>query len=153
MLRLVSSETIKGYGKLNQQIWQPPAEEFMRKVLIRNTTRPAVQPFAVIYCDSFLCRLRGLTFRRRLSPEEGLLLVESHEGRLDAAIHMLGVWFELGVVWINASGFVVDTCLAHPWRVSYVPRNPARFVLEVAPDRLSDFVVGDEIKFEATGID
>jgi uncharacterized membrane protein (UPF0127 family) len=66
---------------------------------------------------------------------------------------MLGVWFDLGVIWINARGLVVDKCLARPWRVSYVPSSAAQFVLEVAPDRLEDFLVGDEIKFEEAGMD
>lgn len=125
----------------------------MRKVLVSNVTQPEIRPFSVIYCDSFLLRLRGLTFRRRLAPEEGLLLAGSRESRLDAAIHMLGVWFDLGIVWINASGLVVDTCLARSWRPSYVPRYPAQFVLEIDPGRLEDFRIGDEISFEAAGMD
>ena len=125
----------------------------MQKILVSNATRSEVQPFQVLYCDSFFCRLRGLTFRRQLAPEEGLLLVESRESRLDAAIHMLFVWFELGVVWINDSGLIVDACLARPWRPSYVPRYPARFVLEMAPVRLDDFRVGDEVKFETVHLD
>jgi len=133
---------------------KPPLVKMaMRRVIILNTTRPEVQPFPVIYGDTFLRRLRGLTFRRSLAPEEGLLLAGSRESRLDAAIHMLGVWFELGVIWINASGLVVDTCLALPWRPGYLPRHPAQFVLEVDPDRLKDFRVGDEIKFETAGMD
>jgi uncharacterized membrane protein (UPF0127 family) len=125
----------------------------MRKIYILNATRPEIHPFTVIYCDSFLCRLRSLTFRRQLAPDEGLLLVESHESRLASAIHMLGVWFELGVIWINARGLVVDKVLARPWRANYVPCCAAQFVLEVAPARLEEFLVGDEIKFEKAGMD
>jgi uncharacterized membrane protein (UPF0127 family) len=99
-------------------------------------------------CDSFLSRLRGLTFRRTVAPDEGLLLVERKEGRLDASIHMLAVFTDLAVVWVNSDREVVDVRLARRWRPAYVPRKPARFVLELAPERLADFQIGDRLSFD-----
>jgi uncharacterized membrane protein (UPF0127 family) len=120
----------------------------MQKYLVRNLDNSEMSPLSVDYCDSFFCRLRGLTFRRNLSPEEGLLLVQKNDSRLDASIHMLGVWIDLGVVWINAAMKVVDLRLARSWRPLYIPQQPARFVLESDPIRLNDFRLGDEIRFE-----
>jgi uncharacterized membrane protein (UPF0127 family) len=118
----------------------------MRRVAICNLSRPGTSPLTVIYCSSFLCRLRGLTFRRQVPPEEGLLLVQPRDNRLDAAIHMLGVFTDLAVVWINNAGQVVDTTLALRWHLMYFPRYPARYVLEMNPARLGDFKVGDRIE-------
>ena len=122
----------------------------MQKYLVRNLDNSEMSPLSVDYCDSFFCRLRGLTFRRNLSPEEGLLLVQKNDSRLDASIHMLGVWIDLGVVWINAAMKVVDLRLARSWRPLYIPQRPARFVLESDPIRLNDFRLGDEVYFEET---
>lgn len=119
----------------------------MRRVLVRNLSRDDVKPVQAVYCASFLCRLRGFTFRRSLG-EEALLLVQAKDSRIDAAIHMLGVWVDLAVVWINTSGFVVDSCLARRWRPFYLPRRPARYVLEMAPERINDFQIGDWVIIE-----
>jgi uncharacterized membrane protein (UPF0127 family) len=120
----------------------------MQQVVIHNTSRAQRQPLTARYCDSFLCRLRGLTFRRAIPDNWGLLLVQERESRLDAAIHMLGMLVDLAIVWINASGEVVDVCLARRWRPAYVPRRPARYVLEANADRLRDFQIGDQVRFE-----
>ena len=120
----------------------------MHRVIVHNQSRPQVRPLSARYCNTFLCRLRGLTFHPALAEDEGLLLVQQAENRLDAAIHMLGVWTDLAVVWISSTQVVVDSCLAKRWRPIYIPRRPARFVLELAPSRLDDFLVGDQIYLE-----
>jgi uncharacterized membrane protein (UPF0127 family) len=120
----------------------------MRNVTIQNLDQPLTSSLEAIYCDSFLCRLRGLTFRRTLRMDQGLLLVQGRDSRVDASIHMLGVFMDLAVIWINNAGQVVDTCLARRWRPAYVPKQPSRFILEINPHRLSDFKVGDRVRFE-----
>jgi uncharacterized membrane protein (UPF0127 family) len=119
----------------------------MRHVSIENKTHPLIQPIRAKYCASFWCRLRGLTFRRSLEPCEGLLLVQSRESRMDAAIHMLGVPMDLAVIWINSAKEVVDLRLARSWRMAYTPKQPARYVLETAPPLLAGFQTGDQLEF------
>ena len=51
-------------------------------------------------------------FRSSLANDEGLLLVEARDSRLDTAIHMLFVPMDLAVIWINSKYSVVDTVLA-----------------------------------------
>lgn len=114
-------------------------------VSIQNLNKELTLAARVEYCDSFPCRLRGLTFRSRLSPDEGLLLVSARDSRLDAAIHMLFVSFDLAVFWINTELLVVDRVLAKSWRPAYIPARPARYILEVHPDRLGDYTVGDRV--------
>jgi len=100
------------------------------------------------YCDTFLTQLRGLTFRPRLSRDEGLLLVGTRDSRLDSSIHMLFVSFDLTVVWINAQMTVSDKVLAKPWRPAYFSKHPAKYVLEIHPDRWGDFDIGDMVEFK-----
>jgi uncharacterized membrane protein (UPF0127 family) len=118
------------------------------EINITNLSQPLVQTIQARYCDSFFCRLRGLTFRRSLSTKTGLLLVGSRDHRLDASIHMLFMWMDLAVVWINSSLRVVDVKLARRWRLAYLPQAPARYVLELPVACQSDFAIGDLLKFE-----
>lgn len=87
-------------------------------------------------------------FRPRLAPEEGLLLVGRHDSRLDSSIHMLFISFDLTVVWINSEMKVVDKVLAQPWRPAYFSKQPARYALEIHPERWGDFEIGDIVQFK-----
>jgi uncharacterized membrane protein (UPF0127 family) len=122
----------------------------MQYVAISNETRPLIQPLIAKYCSSFFCRLRGLTFRNSLPVENGLMLVENTDSRLQTAIHMLFVFMDLGIIWINQAGEVVDARLAKPWISFIIPARAAMYVLEVSPQRLKEFRIGDQIHFEET---
>jgi len=98
-------------------------------------------------CASFACRFRGLMLRRQLRRDEGLLLVGTRDSRLDSAIHMLFVPFDIAVVWIDAAMKVVDKTIAKSWRLAYVPARAARFILEVHPDLISEYEVGEKVEF------
>ena len=120
----------------------------MNTVHLINKNHPLGIPLKAHYCDRFLCRLRGLMFRSSLPQDTGLLLVENREGRMDTAIHMLFVFMDLAVVWINSEKMVVDTVLARAWHLAYVPRKPARYILEIHSHRLDDFKIGDTVEFQ-----
>jgi len=115
-------------------------------ITVRKADRPSEVLVRARWCDSALCRLRGLTFRRRLTPGEGLVLVETVESRLGTSIHMMGVFFSLGVLWINNHNCVVDTRLAKPGGL-YFPRSSARYVLEADPSILQQVRTGDVLEF------
>jgi uncharacterized membrane protein (UPF0127 family) len=60
---------------------------------------------------------------------------------------------DLAVVWITDAGEVVDVRLARRWRPAYFPRRPARYVLEISPERLGDYQIGDKVQFEEAWLD
>jgi uncharacterized membrane protein (UPF0127 family) len=105
-------------------------------------------PPRATWCESFLCRLRGLTFRRSLTRDEGLLLVFGRDSRVDSSIHMLGVKFDLAVFWINDKMQVVDKIVARAGNPAYFPKEPARYVLEVHASRIDDLAIGQTVKFQ-----
>jgi hypothetical protein len=117
-----------------------------RWILVANRTRESHPLARARWCDSFACRLRGLSLRRRLSEGEGLLLVEARPSRLGAAIHMAGMLFPLGIVWIGPDQRVVDLVRALPWRI-YWPATPAIYTLEASPDILDSVAAGDHVEF------
>ena len=116
-------------------------------ITVQNKTRGEQVLGRVRYCASFLCRLRGLTFRRSLGADEGLLLVGKRENRADTAIHMLFVFFPIAAVWLDKNGKIVDTMLVRPFRPFYAPRAPARDVLEGPPALLERVQIGDQLQF------
>jgi uncharacterized membrane protein (UPF0127 family) len=117
-------------------------------ITIQNKNRAITTPLLIQYCDTFFTQLRGFTFRARLAPEEGLLLVGKRDSRLDSSIHMLFVFFDLSVIWIDSGLKVVDKVLAKSWRPAYFSKQPARYVLEIHPERWGDFEIGDGVEFK-----
>lgn len=120
----------------------------MQPVNIKNQDHPLKIPIQARTCDTFLSRLRGLMFEKSLGPNEGILMVQPTVTRYDAAIHMLFMNFDIAVIWADAQLRVVDTRLARRWRPAYSPQKPAKYVLEIHPDRLQDFAVGDQLVLE-----
>jgi uncharacterized membrane protein (UPF0127 family) len=124
------------------------ASPMTKHISINNQNRGIAGPLQIKYCDTFLTQLRGFTLRPSLSREEGLVLVGTRDSRLDSSIHMLFVSFDLAVIWINSDMKVVDKVLAKSWRPAYFSKQPARYVLEVHPDRWEEFQVGDRVQFK-----
>ena len=90
---------------------------------IRNTTTGVVVVPRARWCASFMCHLKGLMFRRELPADEGLLFVNRRESVSGASIHMLFMRFNIGVVWLDKNGMVVDAKVAKVWRPAYAPRR------------------------------
>jgi uncharacterized membrane protein (UPF0127 family) len=123
-----------------------PEITLMSEVTISNLNRTEFPPLLVKYCDSYMCRLRGLMFSPPVPPGCGLLLIYPRDSRLESAIHMLFMRCDLAVIWINSDCQVVDKVLALKWKPAYSPTRPARFVLETHPSHLDDFDIGDRVQ-------
>lgn len=102
----------------------------------------------VRWCSSYLCKLRGLMFRRRLGPGEGLLMVEPMASRMATAIHMFFMAFAIATIWLDGEFRVVDKVLAKPWRPMYMPAKAARYTLEADPELLNHIQIGDQLAFK-----
>lgn len=119
-----------------------------KHILVENKNRQLRDLPRIKYCDTFLLQLRGFTFHPRLALDEGLLLVGTRDSRLDSSIHMLFVAFDLNVIWINSNMQVVDKVIAKSWRPAYFSKQPARYVLEIHPERWNDYEIGDTVQFK-----
>lgn len=87
-------------------------------------------------------------FTSSLDPNGGLLLVQKAENRANAAIHMFFVGMDLGILWLDASKIIVDIKLAKSWQPMYTPQSPAKYILEIHPQRLPEFQIGDQLSFD-----
>ena len=119
----------------------------MKQIEIINQSRPLVKSLIAGSCATLLCRFRGMMFRGRFSDTWGLLFDEKKDSVVNTTIHMFFVFIDLGVIWINEAGEVVDLCVAKKWVTIKAPKKPARYFLEISPDRLNEFQVGDRISF------
>ncbi len=103
----------------------------------------------LVLCDTFWKRGRGLMFRRAIQPDSAYLFVEPRESTVGATIHMLFVFFSIGVVWLDSQRRVVDLRLARPFQPLVAPRAPAQYFLECHPQALERVSVGDTLRWQA----
>jgi uncharacterized membrane protein (UPF0127 family) len=122
----------------------------MKNIRVFNQTHPEFKPIRAKYCQSFFCQLRGLMFTPKLPENEGLLLVQGSDSRMNSSIHMMFMRIDLGVIWINSEYTVVERVLARRWKLGYIPKQPAKYVLETNISSLNDFNIGDKVSFEET---
>jgi len=120
----------------------------MHKVNVLNVSNALRSKLILEYCETYWCKLRGLAWRRKIANGGGMVLVSKREDRANSAIHMFGMFFNLGIIWLNSDMKVVDLKLALKWRSMIRPKVPAQFVIECAPSHLNDFQIGDQIVFE-----
>ena len=92
-------------------------------------------------------------FRSPLNFDEGILLVQGRESRIDSAIHMFFMRMDLAVVWVSKTFEVVDVKLAKRWQPMIFPNRPAKYILEIAAGRISEFTIGDFLYFEEPNLD
>ncbi len=116
--------------------------------VLRNADTGAVVLARVKWCEGFWCHYRGLQLVPRLPDDQGVLFVTNREGRTHTAIHMFFMLFSIGVVWLDASGKVVDKMLARPWRPFYAPGVPAQYFIEANPTLLDRVEIGDPLRFD-----
>jgi uncharacterized membrane protein (UPF0127 family) len=101
----------------------------------------------VNWCSSFFAKLKGLMFVRSLPDYSGIILVDNSESRLDTAIHMLFMNFDITAIWVNAKFEIVDVRLAKKWHLSYFPQKKAQYVIELNAVHMQDFHIGDQLLF------
>ena len=115
---------------------------------VSNQSRALQKPLVLKECASFWNKARGLSWRFPIAEEQGILLVANKVGRQETAIHMLGVFFHLTVVWLDEDYKVVDAQKAYAWRSFLFPQNAAKYVLECRLARFEEFRPGDQLALE-----
>lgn len=87
-------------------------------------------------------------FRKRIDFNQGLLLVQKRSSRVNTSIHMMFVFMDLTIIWLDEKMTVVDQQLARSWHLNYTPARPAKYILELSADRYSEFEIGDRLSVE-----
>ncbi len=116
--------------------------------MVLNVSQALNSEMVLEYCEAYWCKLRGLAWRRKLVKSGGIVLASKSVNKRDSAIHMMGMFFDLSIIWLDGNMQVVDKALALKWRSFLVPKTAARYVIECAPSRIHEFGIGDHIAFE-----
>ena len=91
-------------------------------------------------------------FTSTLPDDSGILLAGKAESRLNTAIHMFFMRFDITVLWLDKNQTVVDKALAKRWRPLYIPKRPAQYVVELHRDRYDDYTIGDKIAWQENAV-
>ncbi len=118
----------------------------MRKRII-NQSKSEMGPTQVVLCAGFFEKFLGLMFKKDLAPDSGILIDQGVDSTIGSAIHMLFMNFPIAAIWVNSDLIVVDARIAKPWKPAYFPRHPARYIIELSVNQLSDFDIGDQLHF------
>ncbi|MCL4364955.1 MAG: DUF192 domain-containing protein [Candidatus Marsarchaeota archaeon] len=91
------------------------------------------RPFRVEVADSFVKRLRGLSGRKALDRDQGMLFTFGRNGRY--GFWMYGMRFSIDIIWLDERGRIV-----HIWK-NAKPCNSIIGCRSVKPDRDARYVV------------
>ncbi len=119
----------------------------MKTAILTKTSAPNF-PVNVKYCDTFFSKFKGLMFSKELKPDSGIIIVEQNESRINTAIHMMFMNYDIAVLWLNKDMVIIDKVLAKKWNPYYSPSIPAQFVVELHPSRFSDYAIGEQLVLE-----
>ena len=84
-------------------------------------------------------------FTKQMPLDHGIILAEKKESRVDTAIHMMFMNFDITVLWLNKELAVVDKALAKRWVPIYLPKIRAKYVVELHASQFSNFSIGDRL--------
>ena len=116
--------------------------------MLFNKTKKAKIIGRVRIADSFFKRFRGLMFERARNFSYALVFPLEKEGRLEASIHMLFVFFPIDVLWLDARKRVVDKRTAlKPFALNATPKKAAVFIVELPKGKAKKIEINDLLEW------
>jgi uncharacterized membrane protein (UPF0127 family) len=113
-------------------------------ITISSSKQP--EQIRVRICDSFSSRFKGLMFDKAIAQNEGILLVQESESRVNSAIHMFFMNFDIAVFWLDRNFNIIDKKIAQKWKSILMPSKPAKYIFETHPDNINKIHVGETIQ-------
>ena len=89
--------------------------------------------------DSFLSRLKGLMFRKKLDRDSGLFIQNC------SSIHTCFMRFPIDVIYVDRKYTVLYTETVAPWRIGKIVKH-TRHVLELPAGNKEKFAVGIQLQ-------
>jgi len=118
--------------------------KILKTGILTNQTLPSTK-IQIKFCESFTSRLKGLMFSKQIPLDQGIILVENKESKINTSIHMMFMNFNLAVLWLDKELVVVDKVLAKKWVPIYIPKFRAKYVVELHSNQFSNFSIGDQL--------
>ena len=113
-------------------------------MILTNVSVPS-KPVSIKKCNTFFQRLRGLMMTSQIDEYQGIALYCNPPGIANASIHMFFMRYTIAAIWLDSHNRVIDKAIALPWKPYYAPSTAAAVILELHPDRIRDYNVGDQV--------
>ncbi len=115
-------------------------------MLYNKTTKQKITEKIKI-ADSFWKKFKGLMFSSE--PDYALIFELEKEGKLNASIHMLFVFYAIDVVYLDSNKKVVDIKLnLKPWALNYTPKKPSKYFIEFLAGTIKEKIaLNDELNW------
>lgn len=103
------------------------------------------------YATSIIDISKGLMFASIDKVKNGMCLVlpSRKNQKFQSSVTMLFCFYPYEIIFVNAKFEVVDKTLLKPWKLSYTPKKPCKYVIESWDGTFKNIKIGDkvEIKF------
>ena len=89
--------------------------------------------------DSFWKRFKGLMFAKK--PDYALIFELEKEGKINASIHMLFVFFPIDIIYLDSNKKVVDIKYNFkPFSLNYTPKKPSKYFIEFLAGKIKNTI-------------
>lgn len=101
----------------------------------------------MIYATSILDISKGLMFASKKKVHNGMCLVfpSNKNRKIQCSITMLFCFSPYEILFIDKDFKIVDKQILPPFKLSYIPKKPCRYVIESTPNRFKNIKIGDTI--------
>lgn len=121
--------------------------------MILDKTKNLIIAKKVKVCNSFLSRLKGLMFTRKLEDDMALVLISKEESLIRSAIHTLFVFYPIDVLWLDRDFNVVDKRLnIRPFTLSVIPKRAAKYIIELKSNKAIDIDLNDKLLIDFSNV-
>lgn len=102
------------------------------------------------YLDTIFGLASGLMFSGKKKIKNGVCLKMpvKKDSTFSCAVTMHFVFFPLEIIFVNSKMKVVDKVILKPWKTSYVPKAPCKYIIESKVGTFKDIKLNDSVKIE-----
>ena len=115
--------------------------------LLYNKTKKTKVIERVRIANNFFSMLKGLMFERKKNFSYALVFELPVAGKLSAAIHSFFVFFPFDIVFLDTKKMVVETQNIKPFTPSYVPKQAAKYFIELPSGMAKEIRIGDVLEW------
>jgi len=92
----------------------------------------------------------GLMFASKNKIEKGMCLVMpiTKNLKFQSAVTMLFCFHPMNILFLDKNFKVVDNVILKPFRISYIPKKSAKYVIESTKNKFHKIKIGDIVKIQ-----
>jgi len=103
----------------------------------------------MVYATSIGRIARGLMLTGKIGVDRGICMkIPISDSKYNASVTMAFCFLPMDILFVDSEMTVVDKVCLKPWKMSYIPKKPARYVIESSKNKFSKIKIGDKIRIE-----